>query len=119
MSSPIDTKEATAVLECPKEDTYGILLRANAVRIERRGFEVHLCGVVNAKSGFCSEDCKFCAQSEHNDSNIECYPLIDDDKILESARIAQQTLAGRFGIVTSGVAVDHGQVSKRRRASCN
>ncbi|MCP4679451.1 MAG: biotin synthase BioB [Deltaproteobacteria bacterium] len=101
----IDTREAIAFLECSGPDIYGLLSRANAARIENRGLDVRLCGVVNAKSGSCTEDCKFCAQSEHNDSTANCYPLIDDKGMVDAARNAEQNQATRFGIVTSGLAI--------------
>jgi biotin synthase len=98
--------EAIAAIECDTKEVLGILLRANEKRMENRGLKVTLCGVVNAKSGMCTEDCKFCAQSEHNDSVIDRYPLISEHKVIESARAAESAHAKRFGIVTSGVAVE-------------
>jgi biotin synthase len=34
------------------------------------------CSILNAKSGVCSQNCKFCAQSAHHNTNIETYPLV-------------------------------------------
>jgi len=64
--------------------------------------EVEFCSIVNAKSGKCSENCKYCAQSSHYKTDIECYPLLSSEKITESALDARRNGATKFGIVTSG-----------------
>jgi biotin synthase len=66
---------------------------------------VRLCGVVNAKSGQCTEDCKFCAQSAHNDAEIDSYGMMDASSMLSAAQVAGKGRASRFGIVTSGLAL--------------
>ena len=71
----------------------------------RRNFcsnEVKLCSIVNARSGDCPEDCKFCAQSAHNAAVIEKYPLIGFEAVEEAYRKAKKNRASCFGIVTSG-----------------
>lgn len=104
--SPIGSDEAVALLEAEGADIYKLFNRANEVRLAHRKKEVNLCGIVNAKSGMCTEDCKFCAQSAHNDvKNVECYNLMDTSSIVEKGIISQKNKASRFGIVTSGVAV--------------
>jgi biotin synthase len=107
----IDTREALEEIGRQGKDIYALLARANQVRIAHRGMTVRLCGVVNAKSGMCTEDCKFCAQSAHNDAHIDCYDLIDSAEMVSAAQKSQQATAGRFGIVTSGSALaDQGEV---------
>jgi biotin synthase len=64
------------------------------------GFE--LCSIINAKSGRCGEDCKFCAQSARHRTGISVYPLKDKAQIAEAAQKAKENGAQRFGIVTSG-----------------
>ena len=44
------------------------------------------CSIVNAKSGNCPEDCKWCAQSVHNQTTVEIYPLISVGTAVENAR---------------------------------
>ena len=53
-----------------------IISNANEIRRKYIGENIDLCGIINAKSGKCSEDCKFCAQSAHNTSKIDVYPLL-------------------------------------------
>ena len=62
----------------------------------------HVCTIMNAKSGACSEDCRFCAQSTHHDSAIERFPLAGNDVILQKAAETFRGNVDSFGIVTSG-----------------
>jgi biotin synthase len=62
----------------------------------------HLCTILNAKSGACSEDCAFCAQSSHHTAAIEVYPLLANEQILEAAGRAYDQGIRTFGLVTSG-----------------
>ncbi len=62
----------------------------------------HLCTILNAKSGACSEDCSFCAQSSHHTAAIAVYPLLSSGQILEAAGRAYSQGIRTFGLVTSG-----------------
>lgn len=79
---------------------------ANQCRKDHLGQNFELCGIVNAKSGKCSEDCKFCAQSAHHQCDVDEYPLLKVDEIVYEAEKAQKNRAKRFGIVTSGNKLD-------------
>ena len=76
-------------------------LAAAATRIRERftGKEVDLCALVNAKSGQCAEDCKFCSQSAHYGTDVSNYALMDAEQIVERARQAKEFGAQRFCIV--------------------
>lgn len=60
---------------------------------------------MNAKSGFCGEDCAFCAQSARHRTNIRTFPLVSPDEMVARALQAADQGAGRFSIVTSGVSL--------------
>jgi biotin synthase len=66
---------------------------------------VHLCSIINAKSGRCSEDCAFCAQSAHHKTDAPVYGLVQEERMLESARAAEESGSACFGIITSGTTV--------------
>ncbi len=70
-----------------------------------------MCSIINAKSGSCSEDCKFCAQSAHWNTDIESYSLKKEDEILKEAEAAKKNNAERFGIVTSGRGVNQKDIA--------
>ncbi len=76
--------------------------RADKIRKQFAGNRVELCNILNAKSGLCSEDCKFCAQSARHKTGAQAYPLKSKAQMLEAARSAKEIGAERFDIVTSG-----------------
>ena len=79
-----------------------LMRQALAIKLARRGTSFSLCSIVNAKSGLCSEDCRFCAQSAHYQTEAPVYPLLDKEQILIAAREAKRIGASRFSLVTSG-----------------
>ncbi len=76
--------------------------RALSLKLKNRGVRMGLCTITNAKSGACSEDCAFCAQSLHFDTNAPLYGLRAMDDILREAETAKRTGAKRFSMVISG-----------------
>ncbi len=71
-----------------------------------------LCTIINGKSGRCSEDCKYCAQSVHYRACIEEYPLKKEEEILELARYNAQKGVHRYSIVTSGRCLTDDEVER-------
>ena len=63
----------------------------------------HICTIINAKSGLCGEDCRFCAQSRYYKTGAERFPLVSLETILEKGRETVESGVSTFGIVTSGV----------------
>ncbi len=81
---------------------YRLLAAASEIREHFKGKEIILCGITNAKSGKCSEDCKFCAQSSHYKTDVPSYPLKPAKEMIAEAIQAKKDGAEFFGIVTSG-----------------
>ncbi|MEI8032436.1 MAG: biotin synthase BioB [Chlorobiaceae bacterium] len=63
---------------------------------------LYACSIMNAKSGVCAENCRFCAQSRHNHADVQVYDLVDEESVLIEARNAVAEGVPHFGIVTSG-----------------
>lgn len=95
--------EARALLSLPETR---LLRQAACLREAAFGRKVGLCAIINARSGDCAMDCRFCSQSRHNPTPIKVFGLLPDD--LLRARIL--TLAAlpvrHIGIVTSGGALN-------------
>ena len=92
----------TDVLNLIKGDLYDFLYIANKVREKYFGKTIKFCSIVNAKSGRCSEDCRFCSQSSYYNTNITEFGFKKPQEILSAAKDAGQNGAVRFSIVTSG-----------------
>lgn len=75
---------------------------ADALRMEACGNGFDICTITNGKSGRCGEDCKYCAQSVCAQADIEEYPLVSSEKIIEEACRNQKKGVLRFSVVTSG-----------------
>lgn len=102
-SEHISFEDAGKILKISNQrDIISLLSFANIIRDEFKGSTIDTCAIVNAKSGKCSEDCKFCSQSAHNRADIERYPLVEKKVIIDSARDAVNIKADRIGIVVSG-----------------
>ncbi|NMS89625.1 biotin synthase BioB [Clostridioides difficile] len=90
-------------LDTNNNNNFDILLKsANEIRENFMGRRVDLCTIMNAKSGKCSEDCKFCAQSSHYKTGVDEYSLLDCNDILKRAKEMESKGVHRFSLVTSG-----------------
>ena len=101
-SQAITFDEAMALTTIEESDIPILLGVANKIRAEFTGSYVDTCQILNARSGGCSENCKFCAQSAHYDVDIDVYPLMTEDDIIKAAQKAEAEHAYRFCIVTAG-----------------
>lgn len=66
------------------------------------GNHIDTCSIMNARSGRCSEDCKWCSQSAHHESEVEIYPLVSKQEALVHALDNHGKGIARFSLVTSG-----------------
>ncbi|HQI23334.1 MAG TPA: biotin synthase BioB [Smithella sp.] len=81
---------------------WSVLAAASEIREHFKGKKIIFCGITNAKSGRCPEDCMFCAQSSHYKTTAHSYPLKKSAQIIADAEKAVRNGAECFGIVTSG-----------------
>ncbi len=99
----INFQEAMTLTELRNnEEIEQLCLSANNIRKTFCGNKVDLCSIMNAKSGRCSEDCKFCAQSVHYNTNAEVYGLVSKEAALKIAKENESEGVNRFSLVTSG-----------------
>jgi len=111
------TKKQALKLWIEAEKNPGPLYKtADQLRRKFFGNKIELCSIINAKSGNCSENCTFCAQSVYSKSKAPIYPLVSVDEIVSSSQKAAKVKAHGFGIVTSGDCIDG---SKELPQICN
>lgn len=75
---------------------------ADRIREVFCGNKVDLCTIISGRSGRCSENCKFCAQSAFHHTSCEIYDFMDEEEIIAQARANQEEGVDRFSIVDSG-----------------
>ncbi len=90
------------LVKLPEEEVFSLIPGAERLRRGRFGNEIHLCTICNGKSGRCSEDCSFCAQSAHVRTGAPVYGLLEKEKLMEPGRRAEAGPVNRYAIVTSG-----------------
>ena len=94
--------EAMALVEqIHGTDIPDLISLANKVRNKFAG-EIIACSIINAKSGHCNQNCRFCAQAQAHNTEIETYDLLDREEILSSAQEIYDAGVRIYGIVTSG-----------------
>lgn len=101
----LSLEDADKLHRAGQQKPFLLLAAAAEIREHFKGKRVNLCGIVNAKSGICPENCKFCAQSAHYCTNAPQYPLIKSEEMIEKARQAKGFGAHMFGIITSGTRI--------------
>jgi biotin synthase len=99
--------EALHLAQLTGADLIDLFAAANRIREHFQGPGIHLCAIVNAKSGRCREDCAFCAQSVHHVTDAPVHDLLREANIVAAAKTAQQAGSSCFGIVTSGTSLDN------------
>lgn len=98
----ISSAEALELFIEASHHPWALMAAAAEITEKFKGREIILCGITNAKSGRCSEDCTFCAQSAHYQTNVPSFPLKTAKQIIMEAGQAASNGAEFFGIVTSG-----------------
>ena len=109
----ISEAEAVTLSSASGLDAYSLFMAASRVKEHFVGNSVHLCSIINAKSGRCPENCAFCAQSAHHKTAAPVYPLVDEEKIVACAKAAEEEGSSCYGIITSGTSISKGEELER------
>jgi len=96
-------EEALALaFQVNEADIMDLVSLANKVR-QKWAAPIAPCSIINAKSGRCEQNCRFCAQSAHHDTGVTTYELLPKDEVVAAAKKAYATGVRMFGYVTSGI----------------
>ncbi|HEY5976198.1 MAG TPA: biotin synthase BioB [Geobacteraceae bacterium] len=109
----ITETEAIDLIQVDASNRHALFLAASRVKEHFVGSTIHLCSIINAKSGRCPENCSFCAQSAHHRTASPVYPLVDEDRIVACAKEAEQNGSSCYGIITSGTTIRPGEELER------
>ncbi len=93
-----------------RENPQDLYEAADQIRRAFHNDNLDLCSIVNAKSGKCSEDCKFCAQSSWYDVSIDTYDEVEHKTALLMAQENEAHGVQRFSLVTAGRSVTDNQL---------
>lgn len=97
---PVNEEEALRL--AADTDREALYEAAHKITRHFMGRKFDTCSIINAKSGNCSEDCKWCAQSGHYPTKVNLYPLLPAEECVRHARHNRRQGIGRFALVTSG-----------------
>ena len=82
-------------------DIFDLMAGANRLREHFKGNKIHLCSIVNAKAGACSENCSFCAQSSFHQTDSPRYGFVDPDPVRQAAEEAGRNHVTAVGLVAA------------------
>ena len=85
----ITKEEAEFLINVSDDDTMLLLAMADKIRQKYAGDAVDCCAIINGRSGKCSENCKFCAQSAHYHTGVKEYGLLSEEEIFNAAKKAK------------------------------
>src|SRR3989441_3460638 len=89
-------------------DVFDLMAWANRIREHFKGNKIHLCSIVNAKAGVCSENCSFCAQSSFYQTGSPRYGFIDPEPVADAAEEANHNGVTAVGLVAAWKGLNEG-----------
>jgi biotin synthase len=91
-------------------DIFDLMAWANRLRQHFKGNKIHLCSIVNAKAGNCSENCSFCAQSSYYQTGSPKYGFVDPEPVAEAAEEANRNSVTAVGLVAAWKGLKEGPI---------
>lgn len=110
-------QEITQGRRLTREDDLERLLTADLEELSRGADQIRralcgdgfdFCSVISGRSGRCSEDCRFCAQSRCSHAPVEAHPFLPAQDILAEGKCNEESGIYRYSVVTVGRGV-HGK----------
>ena len=104
----LSIEESRRILAANGAELTLLMAGAHLIKETFLGNQIDLCSIVNAKSGRCAENCSFCAQSAHHQTDAPVYPLKSVKELVQGAHTAEAEGNHCYGIVTSGTQIEPG-----------
>ncbi|WP_457568809.1 biotin synthase BioB [Desulfurobacterium sp.] len=95
--------EINDILTTKPEEVLFLFSDVLKFKLSFSGRFIETCAILNAKSGKCPSDCKFCAQSKESKANIKIYPLMSEEELYNAAVSMFSRGVDRFSFVCSGI----------------
>jgi biotin synthase len=108
----VSGRVAMEILLCGPDDIPEVMACATLLRKRRFGNRLLMCSIFNAKSGACSEDCSFCAQSARHHTHAQVFPLVPAKEIEAAYLKAAEFPVSYFGVVASGKALKKDDIKR-------
>ncbi len=99
----LSRKEAIEILNTPDEKLDELIARAEKLRRKYKGNHVSIHILTNARSGNCSQDCAYCAQSCRSKADIDKYKWVADEKLYADNDFVAEHHLSRHCIGLSGM----------------
>ena len=99
----LSREEAIEILNTPDEDLDELIARAEKLRRKYKGNHVSIHILTNARSGNCSQDCAYCAQSCRSKADIDKYKWVADEKLYADNDFVNEHHLSRHCIGLSGM----------------
>jgi len=109
--TPLTEEQGLLLAGLDSEHTTGLLFAANAIT-RAMGHRPFTCSITNAKSGTCSQDCTFCAQSGHYDTGSPTHPLLPLEELIERGLAMHKAGAKCYSLVTSGLRLSSAEIDR-------
>lgn len=111
VEKPLTQSQGLELAALDEGQTTGLIFAAHALT-RHFGHTPFTCSITNAKSGTCSQDCCFCAQSGHYRTTAPTHPLLSAEEMIERGLKMHKAKASCYSLVTSGLMLTSEEIDR-------
>lgn len=111
----ISRAEAVGILNTPDDQLEELIGRAEALRRKYKGNHVSVHILTNVRSGNCSQDCAYCAQSCRSEAAIDKYKWVDEQKLYQDNDFVKENHLAMHCIGLSGMQFTDAEIEELAR----